>query len=61
MKKTLFQKKKLMLTNKNGLTLFVKKIEKRVKLIGLFVEYPQRGCMKIVILMKSVFYLNDLV
>ena len=49
-----------MLTNKNGLALFEKETEKWVKQIGLFVEYAQCGCMKIVMLMKYVFHLNDL-
>ena len=50
-----------MLTNKNGLALFLKEIEKRVKEIGGFVEYAPCGCMEIAILMKPIFYLNDLV
>ena len=49
------------LTNKNGLALFLKEIEKRVKEIGWFVEYAPCGCMEIAILMKPIFYLNDLV
>lgn len=58
------KKKKIemkMLTNKNGLALFLKEIEKRVKEIGWFVEYAPSGCMEIAILMKPIFYLNDLV
>ena len=44
-----------MLTNKNGLVLLVRGLEKRIKCIGLFVEYGRCGCMKNVVLMKFIF------
>ena len=46
-KRDLCQKKKIMLTKKNALALFVKQFQKRVKWIGLFVEYTQSAGMKI--------------
>ena len=48
-------KNKVILTKSNTLDLFVKGLGKRAKLIGLFVEYAQCGCMKIITLMKPVF------
>ena len=49
-----------MLTSNNGLALFVKEIQKKVKQAELFVEYVQCGYMNIVIIMNYVFF-NDLV
>ena len=54
-KKLVSKKKNEMLTKNNGLALFVKGIEKRVKWIGLFVEHTQFGYIKKVVLMKSIF------
>ena len=46
-KKSLCQKMNAMLTNKNGLILFVKEFGKRVKQIGMFVEYSHCAGMKV--------------
>ena len=44
--KSFCQKKNVMLTNKNGLLLFVKGFGKRVKQIGMFVEYSHCASIK---------------
>ena len=44
-----------MLTNKNWLSLITEKLRNRVNQIGLFVEYPQCVCMKIV---YSIFIMH---
>ena len=59
LQKSLCQKKKLMLANKNCLALFVNGLQKRVKQTGFFVEYAQCGSKKIVAVMKSAFYVSN--
>ena len=48
--KKVCQKKKVMLKSKNSLPLVVEGLGKRVKQNGLFVEYVQCVCMKILYL-----------
>ena len=48
--KKVCQKNKVMLKSKNSLPLVVEGLEKRIKQIGLFVEYVQCVCMKILYL-----------
>ena len=49
--KSLCQKVKSMLTNKNGLVLFVKILWKIVKWIGLLIECTQCACMAVIYLL----------
>lgn len=53
--KNIYQIKKVMLTDKNGLALLIKELSKRVKQTRLFVGYPQYDRIKILVLMRSVF------
>lgn len=57
--KNLCQKKKLMLANKNCLALFANGLQKRVKQTRFFVECAQCGSKKIVVVMKSAFYVSN--